>query len=45
MMRDHDAVITVQGYAGVMKRLLRVLHSVVKFRHSALEYRAEVPRY
>lgn len=42
-MRNHCALIAVQGYAGLVKRLLRVFESEVKFRDSALEYRAEVP--
>lgn len=44
-MRNHNAVITVEGYAGIVKWLLRVFQIVVKFRHAALEYRTEVPGY
>lgn len=45
VMRNHYAVITVQGNAGLVKRLLRVLQVVVQFRDATLEYRSEVPGY
>lgn len=45
VLRDHRALITVQRYGGVVKRLLLILQGVVKLRHSAVEYRTEVPGY
>lgn len=42
MLRDHGALITVQGDAGVVEGLLGVFEDVVQLGDPSLEHRAEV---
>lgn len=42
VLGDHGALVTVQGDAGVVERLLGVFEDVVQLGDAALEHRAEV---
>lgn len=42
VLGDHGALVTVQGDAGVVERLLGVFEDVVQLGDSALKHRAEV---
>ena len=42
MLGDHGALITVQGDAGVVERLLGVFEDVVELGDPPLEHRAEI---
>lgn len=42
MLRDHGALITVQGDAGIVEGFLGVFEDVVELADPALEHRAEI---